>query len=277
MNKKNINKEIAQETLDVLKVGFYTSPNGQVQNIKDQIEYSIANSVLYDPEYKSQLPQCPNRAGIIQVTQESTFQACYRLIREENRDNVVCLNFAAARNPGGGFLSGAQAQEEMLCRSSALYSTLTVHQEMYNYNRKQSLLYSDYMIYSPRVPVFREDNGKFLNDPYQVSIITSPAVNNCGVFELKNSKEDVHRVMLERCRKIILRAIDHDEHVIVLGAFGCGVFRNKASDVAEYFRFLLVDEGLGKYFDLIVHPIYGSNKLNYSQFEKVYKEIAEFK
>ncbi|KAH0791484.1 TIGR02452 family protein [Histomonas meleagridis] len=273
--KRNLFKAEAEETMNVIKNGCYTSPSGEVHMIKDQVEYSIHNSILYEPDQISQLPQCPNRAGVIQVTKESTFEACYRLIRKENRDNVTCLNFASGRKPGGGFLNGAQGQEEMLCRCSCLYSTQIIHQKMYQFNQANgSHLYSDYMIYSPNVVVFRKDNGEFLDDPYQVSIITAPAPNNTG----RNTQEEVNNTMLVRCRKIIHRAIENRCKVLVLGAFGCGVFRNSPTRVALIFRQLLVDECLGKYFDLIVHPIFTKrdNDINYCGFEGVYKDIATF-
>jgi len=70
------------------------------------------------------------------------------------------LNFASAKNPGGGFLGGGSAQEESLARSSGLFPCINQMQQMYETNRAyRSCLYTDHMIYSPRVPVFRDDEG----------------------------------------------------------------------------------------------------------------------
>ncbi|MCP4113573.1 MAG: TIGR02452 family protein [Desulfobacteraceae bacterium] len=49
---------------------------------------------------------------VIEVTTESTLEAAHRLIKEYNCNHIACLNFASAKNPGGGFSSGSQAQEE---------------------------------------------------------------------------------------------------------------------------------------------------------------------
>jgi uncharacterized protein (TIGR02452 family) len=79
-----------------------------------------------------------------------------RLVQEEGVDDPVVLNFASARNVGGGFLNGARAQEEDLARSCGLFRCLETQPEYYEVNRRTaSLLYTDHIIYSPRVPWFR--------------------------------------------------------------------------------------------------------------------------
>ena len=108
------------------------------------------------------------------MTGETTLAAAERLAEFR----PLCLNFASAKNPGGGLLSGSQTQEESLARSSGLYATLLPMTELYAYNRHLGTsLYSDYMIYSPDVPVFRSDSGLLLEVPYLASFITAPAVN----------------------------------------------------------------------------------------------------
>jgi uncharacterized protein (TIGR02452 family) len=104
----------------------------------------------------------------VQVTNETTLGASLRLVESGLRP--LALNFANGIHPGGGFLSGSRAQEEVLCRSSALYQTL-VNDQMYQEHHKRPRPDStDWAIYSPDVPVFRKDDGTELDKPWLLSL-----------------------------------------------------------------------------------------------------------
>src|SRR6266498_150297 len=132
----------------------------------------------------------------VQVTNETTLGAARRFI--ENGLNPLALNFADGVYPGGGFLSGARAQEETLCRSSALFHTL-VGDLMYEEHRKRSRPdSSDWAIYSPGVPVFREDDGTEHEEPWLLSFITcaapyAPGVGQPGSGDLLQQR--IHRAL----------------------------------------------------------------------------------
>jgi uncharacterized protein (TIGR02452 family) len=98
------------------------------------------------------------------------------------------------------------------------------------------------MIYSPRVPVFRDDEDRLLSRTYAVSFLTAPAVNRGAVEQ--NERENLPRVeatMLERIEKLLAVAVVQGHDTLVLGAWGCGVFRNDPSDVAAWFHRQLID------------------------------------
>ena len=158
---------------------------------------------------------------------------------------VGVLNFASARNPGGGFLAGAQAQEESLARSSGLYHSLLKCQSYYHYHRvHRSGLYSDRMIYSPHCPVFRNDDGALLEQPYFVVFITAPAPNAGAVQHNQPSLvAQIEGVLRERAAKLLGLAACHRREVLVLGAWGCGVFRNDPAMVAGIFSELIAPNG----------------------------------
>lgn len=89
---------------------------------------------------------------------------------------------------------------------------------------------SDYLILSPNVPVFRDDQLNFLKQPFELSVITSAAVLKMHLPNEDDKK--INKIMLERIRKIIKLAIQEGYEAIVLGAFGCGAFANKSADVS---------------------------------------------
>ena len=139
------------------------------------------------------------------------------------------------------FGDGAQAQEESLARSSGLYPSLLQGQPYYHYHRShRNLLYSDHMIYSPRCPVFRSDDGALLEQPYLVDFITSPAPN-AGALRRNTPRLAVklEAVLRERAAKVLALAIHQRCDMLVLGAWGCGVFRNDPAMVSEVFLELL--------------------------------------
>lgn len=263
MNNREVRSKIAQETLGIIEEGAYLNQDGVRIDLKGEIEAAVRDSKLYTPsalqEIKRMVAAYKRRSTLpeIEVTDESTLAAAQRLVQVEGFAETVCLNFASAKNPGGGFMGGSQAQEESLARSSALYPCISQKEEMYRFNRNlKTCLYSDHMIYSPLVPVFREDRGGLLETPYAVSMITAPAVNAGVVREREPEQvERIAPVMLERIRYILSVAAHHGEKVVVLGAFGCGVFRNNPSEVAGWFKQVLVEEGYGSLFDRIVFAI----------------------
>lgn len=259
----------AEDTLRIVAEGSYISPSGETVTIKEQVSQAVEQTVVYRPGMLSELKGTVERritgagGGLaeITVTTETTLEAARRLVAKERVRHAAALNFASAKNPGGGFLGGSQAQEESLARSSALYACIEPQTEMYKYNKGlKSCLYSDYMIYSPEVPVIREDGGELLDSPYLLSFITAPAVNAGVVREREPGRtEEIHSVMLERIRYILSIAAEREHAALVLGAYGCGVFRNDPEDVAGYFRQVLVQEGYGRLFKRIVFAVYDSS------------------
>lgn len=254
---------VAQRTVEITENGFYLAPSGRTLTIDELQKRAVAESRLYRPDDFSNLPlPSPGfELTILEVTGETTLAAARRLVEESPNDDVLCLNFASARNPGGGFLSGAQAQEESLARSSGLYPCIARMTEMYDYNRRRNtLLYSDYMIHSPRVPVFCDDGGNLLEVPYCVSFLTAPAPNAGAVAS--NQPKDTKLVtptLRERARKVLLVAAAHGHATLVLGAWGCGVFRNDPRTVAEVFSELLTGEFNGC-FGRVVFAVFDSSK-----------------
>src|SRR5262245_18809822 len=140
---------VARETLRIIEEGGYTSPSGRAVPLREAIDRAVAATRLYRPEDLEGPAPAFGPAPRIDVTPETTAQAARRLREEERVPRIAALNFASAKNPGGGFLGGAKAQEEDLARCSALYPCLLTQRAYYDANRgHDSLLYTDHLIHS---------------------------------------------------------------------------------------------------------------------------------
>lgn len=268
--------EMARETLNILQAGGYKNRRGLQVDLKEDIQYCVNHSQLFRPAEVEKIWRERTKAGAdkspdptsFEVRNESSLYAARRLIAE-GFSNPLCLNFASARNPGGGFLNGSEAQEESLARSSALYLCLEPMQEMYETNRREkSGLYTDYMIYSPKVPVIRNDSGQLLEQPELVSFITAPAVN--ATVAQADSFDKIATTMQQRIGKILAIAEMKKHDALILGAYGCGVFGNDPQDVAEYFAGHLLAGGLFyNAFARVVFAVFdkSSTKSNFNAFK----------
>ena len=149
---------------------------------------------------------------------------------------VCALNFANANFPGGAYVLGGNAQEEALCRASLLYYTIRTAHGFYRANHLHVLPdYTDTMIYSRHVPVIRDNAGNRLETPMNCDFLTSPAVNRTFAKFLMPQRR-IDRIMAGRIEKIIQLAAMQRPEVLILGAFGCGVFGNRREAVYPLFE-----------------------------------------
>jgi uncharacterized protein (TIGR02452 family) len=267
------NKDIANDTMKILEVGHYPFEDG-IFEIRYALESAVQGTELFiGTEPELEFTGTGTFQTRIEVTNETSLQALARLARE-NTDEVMCLNFASAKNPGGGFLGGAQAQEESLARSSGLYPCLLSQPSFYEFHRKQqNLLYSHRMIYSPSVPVFKNDTGEYL-EPYNAAFITCAAPNAGAISSNQAESTQLIAEILEQRAALILGLAALKKHQrLVLGAWGCGVFRNDPNLVARVFKDLLENQ-FKNVFEEVVFAVYDSSKDKsvFSAFERIYKE-----
>lgn len=249
---------IAQENLTLVADGGYLAPAGHRVALRDAVDRAVAGTRLYTPEELAALVAAADHgpgAPRCEVTAETTSAAARRLAAD---GRIAALNFASGRNPGGGYLRGARAQEEDLARGSALYETLVTQPAYYARNRAfESEIYTDHLIYSPDVPFFRDDTYALLDAPFLCSVLTSPAPNAGAVLERDpDAGPRIARALAHRAETILAVAAAQGHRRLVLGAWGCGVFRNDPAEVAQLFARLLADPRFAGAFDHVTFAIH---------------------
>ncbi|MCT7355386.1 TIGR02452 family protein [Streptomyces sp. 15-116A] len=266
-------RDLARQTERIVTAGRYEAPDGREVPLGPAIDAAQAGTRVYGPEpvpvptahdgadgyglHPDPVQIALPRGGTwIEVTGESSLEAARRLAAGSAGPPAV-LNFASARNPGGGYLNGAQAQEEALCRASALYTCLLRAPAFYEHHRThRDPFYTDRVIHSPGVPVFRDDRDRLLAEPFTAGFLTSPAPN-AGVIRrtAPERASDLPRALAVRAERVLETAAAHGYRALVLGAWGCGVFRNDPAQVAAAFRALL--EPGGRFAGTFAHVVFG--------------------
>lgn len=264
-------RQIAQETLEIINSNEYFFSDKKIV-ISDDPQ-SLQEVVIYTPEKVTEAlmeleKNVRQSSGEIKVDFLDTLTSA----RVNGYGKTLALNFANAFCPGGGFLHGAIAQEEAICRSSSLYASIASEKAkvMYDYNRAHVTPEgSDFMLLSPNVSVFRNRDCELLNEPYGVSVITVAAPNLYDeAYELEEPK--LGEVMRRKIKNIIAVAAQNSFDTLILGAWGCGAFGHNARDMAEYFYDVLVNENYRRFFDKIVFSVFSRDEYdyNYAQFAK---------
>jgi uncharacterized protein (TIGR02452 family) len=278
-------KAIARGTVEALEHGHYIAPDGQTVDLAALIATCLDHTQHYTPDDLARIRKqvlarpASETATTFAVVNETTLAGCARLIASQQYPKIGVLNFASAKNPGGGFLGGARAQEESLARSSALYFSLRQCPEHYAFHRAQdTCLYSDRMIYSPACPVFRDDAGRWLTRPYVVDFITSPAPNAGAVIQNEpEHRKQIEPVLTERASKVLALAAHQGCDALILGAWGCGVFRNDPQMVAAIFYSYLCPTGLySNRFRHVLFSVYDTSRAQntYTAFASQFADLC---
>ena len=259
---------LGRSAVQLARAGIYQNSRGQAVSFAADVAVACANKLSispYDPLPTREWTHFSETT--IQVANETTLAAARRLADKGLRP--LALNFANGVSPGGGFLNGALAQEETLCRSSALYLTLDGDPMYAAHAKNEHRESSDWAILSPDVPVFRADDGLSLERPWLLSFITCAApickftpetiaglldsdsadltYTALALYSVKQSadrlSQRIHRVMA------IARAYQYD--TLVLGAWGCGAFNNDPVRTAADFREALDTHFRGAFSNIV--------------------------
>lgn len=272
---RGIRKGWADETLKIIDEGTYTNSKNMLIDIKLEIETAVNETQFFGSDELANInDSCvpmPSDPTCFEVTSEDSISSILRQIGE-GHTNPMCLNFASAKNPGGGFLNGSIAQEESLAVSSALYACQQRIPEYYGIHRgMKSCIYTDNMIYSPGVPIFRNNSGQLLEERALCTMITCAAVN-AGVVKSREPENSTHieAIMDTRIEKLLSLCVLKKHDVLVLGAWGCGVFRNDPHDIARLFGKHLYGK-FQNHFKKVVFAVYSKNE----RFIQPFKEIFE--
>lgn len=246
--------------------------NSKLKMLTDEAKRS---TVVYDEVEYTETRFLPPQGLRGEVVEGTTFDVAKRYVYKGGK--IAVLNFANPHYPGGGVESGAVAQEECLCRSSNLYQCLaikTVRELYYDYNIKYTdNFFSDKVIYSDRVTVFKDDSDIPVMLPeeewFTVSVLTcaAPYMGRQTYIDYDRLKN----VFKKRIRNIFEVAVDNSVDTLILGAFGCGAFKNPPRLVAEAFDEVL-KEGYSNLFSNIIFAIKktSQNCPNYNAFKEVF-------
>lgn len=199
------------------------------------IRNCIVNSKIYGgPDKIPEKPETVRGFPDIIFFNGTSQEAVFKYTQDDDR--VAVLNFASYKTPGGGFIKGSSAQEEMLCHYSFLYNVISTHKDYYewNNNHKNKALYLDRAIYTPNVKFFNNE------EIAEVNVITCAAPNFGVAHQYNNiTEEENYKVLRSRIQFIIDIAEENNISTLILGAFGCGVFKQPPKDVAETFTKVL--------------------------------------
>jgi len=239
------NVEIFENTEKLCKTNRLLRSGIESSKKKQKIIFE-KDEIAIDDEHRYE-----TKAKVI-VSPKKSFEAAFEYANLGLK--VAVHNFASATNPGGGVTKGAHAQEEDLCRVSTLYPCLSdkkLWEPFYQAHRKQkNPINNGDCIYTPDVIVFKKDTDYSLlpeEEWFEVDVITMAApnlrtdvsnaynpYNGDKAISIEDEKlKEIHEVRMRRLMEI---AKNNGDEVVVLGAFGCGAFRNNPKVVAAAMR-----------------------------------------
>ncbi len=275
-------KQIADETLKALRIGFYPYKgidqflSKEIQEAREKTKYYGPNSSIVSwasGKGRARRTGAPAHVSVLQISTLDAARLLENVYRNANqRELTGVLNFASATLPGGGFKNGADAQEESIARSSTLYPTLQPrkHPSSTNYTKRSSRSNTSTPSTRTRsstrqgVTVFRDDDGVWTY-PFPIDVLSCAAVNAGEVRKtsqgpvISGLEVEIEKEMNERMGRILYVFEQNNVRNLVLGTFGTGVFRNKIALVARLWAHLLVVPGARfEYsFDRIIFAITG--------------------
>lgn len=276
--QKNHNAVVFQETMRICRDGSYVAPSGI------RVDLPPLAEVLSASVFHETVPNVRNRPQVaksaVDVVKEDCIDAGHELV--SRGFNPVMLNMASRRSPGGGVLNGARAQEETLFRRSnlcvSLYQFDEYHAKLLGIplgTGRYPMEYNVAGIYSGRVMFFRKgvkEDYALMDEPFECAVVSAAAISHPDLTPNGQLADWAARATVDKIRKILRIGLLHGHDSIVLGAWGCGAFRNPPDHIAELFKTVIEEmEFAGKYrlIRFAIIEDHNSHNTNFAAFAKV--------
>lgn len=276
--RKRRNVEIFEETLGICRKGFYVSPTGA------RIELPPTDGVLAASEFYRNPPKVDAIPTCVVSTVDAVNADCIAVARELVDDgyNPILLNMANRHTPGGGVLNGARAQEETLFRRSNLCASLyrydEYHASLIGVGPADDGCYpmdrNTGGIYSGRVMFFRagaNEEDALLENPFECAVVSVAAINRPDLDADGRLTDWAIAATKQKIRTMFRIGLIHRHDAIVLGAWGCGAFRNPPEHMAELFDDVLHEPEFANKYRCVRFAIiedHNSHHSNYAPFDK---------
>lgn len=270
--------EIFKQTIDIVQKNGYFINGKRIILPEKNNELMQEGTVFYDKEFHVDAPMINNNTEI-RVVNEDSLVAAKKLINLGY--NVAVLNMASRKYPGGGVREGFGAQEENLFRRSNYYLSLyqfAPYATQYGINKsihQYPLDRSFGGIYTPNATVFRDTEAadyQLLEQPYQVSFIAVPALSRPTIDNDGLIVPELIEPFKNKMRTLFRIGLQHGHDALILGAWGCGVFRCPPRHVARLFHEVMMENEFKNRYHTIVFAIIEDNN---SKGEGNYKPFAE--
>lgn len=287
---RDVRKNVYKNNFEVFEQWGYVASSGKEVSLSDKQKMLDATKVYREAFSVEGVPSVTDSTNKY-LKDVGSVEAGKELL--DRGFNPAVLNFADAYQACGMYNIGSNAQEESLCRVSTLSQTLYQYYNKLWSNKVEVVLRPQPAypmdinfggIYS-KVTVFRDGPSSgfaFREEPFDIGIISVAALNLCHprpgkktitnheyATEDKNNPltEDGKLVMLNKIRTIYRIALDNEHDSLVLGAWGCGVFKHNPEQIAEMFLKILEEPEFKNKFKEVCFAVLGES--NYNGFKKV--------
>ena len=270
--RKQKNRDIFAETMRICREGGYITPSGVVVRLPD-VEEVLKASVFY---------RNPPKVDSIAVAESSMYDAvnddCIEVTRKlvEEGYKPIMLNMANRHNPGGGVINGARAQEESLFRQSNLCVSLYQYDEYHAGllglppgNGRYPMDRETGGIYSGRVTFFRRsprDGDALVEKPFECAVVSVAAINRPDLTPDGRLVDWAVAATKKKIRTILRIGLLHGHDAIVLGAWGCGAFRNPPKHMAQLFHEVLDEVEFARKFRIVRFAVIEDHNSRHSNF-----------
>jgi uncharacterized protein (TIGR02452 family) len=280
MDKRTYRINVLDDTIKKFTDKNYTSESGkQVLINSDDLVNSVMNTRLCELKKFKDIPPNPVSKSNLYIVNEDCLETA--LVMKRKGYSPLVLNMASFKHPGGGYKTGAGAQEESIFRRTNLFQCLdnSNSQKLYPLKATQAI----YTKGSVVIKNSEELKYKLLDNPEKLDFIAC-AAHRCSPNDLyidaktKHLKmnESVYNATWNKLDLVFKTGIDEKNNVLILGAFGCGAYHNPPYEIAKLLK-EFIDYYAG-YFEYIILPIiddknaFNNNKAgNLVIFSKVFE------